>query len=109
MGCQWLKWVAGICCHPKQDLVYIPSTTHHMFHWVLHVMLKNDPAAEGMGNWTSKMNWEKISQTRDGQEILYQHIFNASKVVEKFCKLKNPTRLQNFVKKNKAAYLGGVD
>ncbi|TRY30325.1 RHS repeat-associated core domain-containing protein [Aliiglaciecola sp. M165] len=94
---------------PKQALIYIPSTTHHMFHWVLHVMLKNDPALKGMGNWTSKDNWSEISRTKIGRKRLYNHIERASLVVDKFCKLKKPNSLAYFVRKNKTNYLGGLN
>jgi hypothetical protein len=33
--------------------IFLPAETRRMFHWVLHVVLKNDPAFQGMGNWTS--------------------------------------------------------
>ena len=77
-----------------------------MFHWVLHVMLKNDPELQGMGNWTSKQNWDKISQSKAGRTILYNHILAASRVVDKFCRLKPPSSLQYFVRKNRKEFIG---
>jgi hypothetical protein len=92
--------------NPDQDLIYLPANTHRMFHWVLHVMLKNDPELQGMGNWTSKQNWDKISQSKAGRTILYNHILAASRVVDKFCRLKPPSSLQYFVRKNRKEFIG---
>jgi len=89
-----------------QALLFLPAETHHMFHWVLHVMLKNDPELRGMGNWTSKKNWDDISQSRAGRKLLYNNILAASKIVDKFCKLRKPKNLQYFVQKNRKGFIG---
>lgn len=68
-------------------------------------MLKNDPELKGMGNWTSKQDWSDVSRTKTGRQLLYRHILNASRIVDKFCKLKRPARLQDFVRKNRKGFL----
>ncbi|MCU7935407.1 MAG: tandem-95 repeat protein [Candidatus Thiodiazotropha sp. (ex Dulcina madagascariensis)] len=91
-----------------QDLIFLPANTHHMFHWVLHVLLKNDPELKGMGNWTSKLKWDEISRTPAGRLLLYKNIEMASKVVDKFCRLRPPANLTSFVRRYKKEFLRGM-
>jgi len=89
-----------------QELIFLPANTHRMFHMVLHYVLMEEPELKGLGNWTSARDWEKITQTRAGRRLLYKQILVASRVVDKFCKLKKPNTLFQFVRKNRKAFLG---
>jgi hypothetical protein len=61
-----------------------------------------------MGNWTSKVDWSDISQTKAGRKLLYKNILIASKIVDKFCRLRPPANLTSFVKRYKREFLGGM-
>jgi len=92
---------------PLQDLIFLPADTHRMFHWVLNVLLKGDPQFGGKGAWTSKENWSELTRTPRGRKQIYPFIFQASKLVDRACKLKGPASLQKFVRKNRKAFIYG--
>lgn len=76
-----------------------------MVHYILHVMLKNDPDLKGMGGWTSKEKWSEVSQTKNGRKRLYNHIERAALVVDKLCKIKGPASLTKFVKAGRKKFI----
>jgi len=68
--------------------------------------LWSDPEWQGLGNGACQKNGDKISQSKAGRTILYNHILVASRVVDKFCRLKPPSSLQYFVRKNRKQFIG---
>lgn len=89
-----------------QALIFLPAETHRMFHWVLHVVLKNDPAFKGKGNWTSAVKWEEVSTDQQGRRLLYQAIYSASGLIDRVCELRRDKSLRWFVRKHRAAFVG---
>lgn len=84
----------------------MPANKHRMFHFVLNVYLKSEPAFQGKGNWTKAQNWDRISQSRAGRRLLYKDILLSSRLIDRVCGLKNPRSLVCFVKKNRKKFLG---
>ena len=89
-----------------QVKIFLPANTHRMFHFVLHYVIKDEPAFKGMGNWTKAEKWDDITQTRHGRRLLYKKVLIASRVVDKFCGLRKPNNLFHFVQKNRKRFLG---
>jgi len=68
--------------------------------------LWSDPELQELDNGACQKNKDKISQSKAGRTILYNHILAASRVVDKFCRLKPPSSLQYFVRKNRKEFIG---
>ncbi len=91
---------------PRQKLLRLPSDTHHMYHWVLNVMLNESSGFGGLNNYSSGSDWQEFFSTdKKGRKRLYMKMRLAAKVVDNLCGLKKRTEsIDYFVRQNKKKF-----
>jgi len=90
---------------PDKNLLLLPSESHRLFHFTLHILLRNSKQFGGLHNYSTALDWAEQLSTKAGKKALLTVIKQAGAYVDKQCKYPKSMGLVNYIKKNEKEWL----
>jgi RHS repeat-associated protein len=89
----------------EANLLPLPSESHRLFHFVLHILLKESDKFAGLHNYSSADSWRKALSNRATKKALLTVLKKAGAYVDKQCDYPKSMGLVRFITMNEKEWL----